>query len=60
MCLADYCDVLQCDAYAAAAAAAERDAPGQALQRCSGAAMERAQHRCQARPSRAQAGAVPR
>ena len=54
VCLADYCDVLQCDAYAAAAAAAARDAPAPPqLARCSAGAMERAHHRCQARPSRA-------
>ena len=53
VCLADYCDVLQCSAYASAAAAAARDAPAPPqLERCSAGAMERAQHRCQARPAR--------
>ena len=56
VCLADYCDVLQCGPYAAAVAAAARDAPPPPqVARCSAAAMERAQHRCQARPARAAA-----
>ena len=52
MCLADYCDVLQCGAYAAAVEAAARDAPPPPqVARCAAGAMERAQHRCQARPA---------
>ena len=59
MCLADYCDVLQCDAYAAAVAAVARDAPPPPqVARCAAGAMERAQHRCQARPACAKAHSV--